>query len=261
MDLLALAESFVGAEGRTAALRWTAELETSPEGTAFVSHMTNEQNLQTLAEGKQAIERLVSALLGRSAGEPIKWYLETAEHQDLAFKGRPAARSLPDQLCKLHRGYAVWSRLASPTDRPAVASSARFVEWLEHAVCGQHYLAALDPTAILRGRVPAVFSTFEQDRATAFPPGTPWSRCWQVVGLDPPNPPEPCVLLRYSLAEVGPARVPTAFDAADNLHFVPVLAGAGWGMTKDLAGGGGVREVVVCSFSVARLRRPEFIGA
>jgi hypothetical protein len=108
-----------------------------------------------------------------------------------------------------------------------------------------------------------VFSTFEEDRLLRFPAGSSAAHCWQIVGVDPPDPPQACVLLKYVRTEVGPARVPSVFDAGDHPHFLPVPGGAGYGVTKNLRtpdGSDGVKEVVVPPFGVAKLREPEFIG-
>jgi hypothetical protein len=92
--------------------------------------------------------------------------------------------------------------------------------------------------------------------------GTKAARVREVLGLQSIDPAEPHVLLHYSRARVGPALVPTAFDAATHEFFVPATAGADCGFTRDLGPGDGVgvREVVVRPFPTASINtRPESV--
>jgi hypothetical protein len=267
MDLEAIAENHFGVDAKARVAAWMAELDADLEGWTGASHIRGENNLQSHDEGRQAAIRLVNELRSRPPGDPVNWYFATITGSNLACKGPKAADDLLDDLCKVTSGWMVWNRLrrrTAPDDTPALRDSARLMNWLVNVVCGPAYLDALDPSAIVSGKVPAVFSTFLRDRDAQLPAGTSATECYKVVGLDPRDPPEPCVLLKYRTSQVGPVIVPTAFDAGTHTHFLPSAAGARYGTTKNLAtadGSGGVREVVVPPFPVSRMMEPEFIGA
>lgn len=268
MNLEVLAETHTGAAGRAAVAEWVAGLRNDSDGLVIFRHLNAEENLPTHPEGLAAVRRLVAAIVLPPAGKGVGWYLTTIRDMDLACKGPHASGTLPTDLCKVARGLMVWNRLrkvSAPDDTPVLPpGSTRLTEWLRDIVCSPAYLEALDPSRLVSAPIPAVFSAFEQDRQATFPAGSPAARCWQSVGVDPPDPPQPCVLLKYVKEAVGPARVPSAFDAGTHPHFLPAAGGAGYGVTKNLGapgGGGGVREVVVPPFQVAQLREPEFIGA
>jgi hypothetical protein len=175
-------------------------------------------------------------------------------------------------MCKLADAWALWQHYAPLDNKPAIppgsVRSPRYrgviERWLRDFVCTATYQEALDATKLVSGDPPVVFSTFEEDRNSRFPARTPANTCRKVVGLDEEPTPEAHALLRYDKAEVGPARVPTAFDAGTHVHFLPPPAGANHGTTKNLTtadGSNGVREVVVKPFPVSMLRQPEFIEA
>lgn len=272
MDLEALADNLVGGPARLAASEWLAELPTAPNGDTVKHHVHGENNLPSTADGLAALRRFVQALASRGSGGPVEWY-ETALRDvvlDLVPHGPEADPGLPDALCRLQNAWTVWLHLGRP-DRPPIPPASvdhpryqRIVErWLRDVVCSPAYLDALDPVQPVSAAL-SVFSTFEEDREASFPAGTPADHCLQIVGKDPMSLPTAHALFKYRCADVGPAQLPTAFDAALHRHFVPSLAGAPCGTTKNLMtsdGRGGVREVVVRTFAVSMLQQPEFVQA
>lgn len=272
MDLEGLAEDLEGTAARQAVSQWLAELDAEPDGRTVVSHIGGEANLPLYGEGRDAIRRFVHAAAARRSGNPLGWYRAALKDStlDLAIHGPAPDATLPDEICKIMNAWAVWNRLGGvfkPPIPPAAfrspACQGAIEDWIRAKVCSARYQDELEPTQkVSGGEAPSVFSTFEEDRESKFPHGTPANRCREIVGLDPLDPPEAHVLLRYSEPAVGPARVPTALDAGTHLHFLPPPAGAGWGTTKDLGTptrSGGVREVVVRPFPVSALRQPVFI--
>lgn len=271
MGLPDLAEQLVGRQGHDAASTWLADLadrSAAPQGATVRHHVAGEVHLPVTVEGREAVQRFASALLTRASTDPVDWYLGRLQDPslDLAVHGPEADPRPPDTLCRLAAAETVWNRLASDEDKPTLLFDPATIErWLRDIVCSAAYLDALDPTKRVSGReAPSVFSTFEDDRNTRFPAGTPANRCRQAVGLEPMSTPTAHVLLRYRGSATGPARLPTAFDAGTHPHFLSPAPGAQCGMTKDLAistGDAGVREVVVRPFPVGVMQQPEFIGA
>jgi hypothetical protein len=270
MDLESLVESLEGPMARQAVSRWFAELESEPTGQTVAGHIRGEENLALHDEGREAIRRLSRAIGARGSDDPVQRYKDALKDRtlDLGVHGPEADGALPDQLCKLASAWSVWRHLGG-ADKPRIpyasfrspAYQGTIERWLMTSVCSPGHREALSPGHEVSGELPTVFSTLEEERDAKFPHGTPANRCREILGLEPLDPPEAHALLRYSNRDVGPARVPTAFDAGIHPHFVPPPAGARWGTTKNLASPGseGVREVVVKPFPVALLRQPVFI--
>lgn len=272
MDLEALAETLEGPGARPAVAEWVAAVgHAEPEGPTVMCYLRRESNLQLHEEGLEAVRRFVRAVAARGPGHPVEWYRAVLNDAglDLVPHGPEADPALPDELCKVADGWSVWLYLGGsgkPDIPPGITRSPRYrgvlEQWLRDFVCCPMYRDALDPAGLVSGNPPVVFSTFEEDRNSKFAAGIRADRCRQVVGLDPRPTPVAHVLLMYSRREVGPARVPTAFDAGTHLHFVPPPAGAPCGTTKNLTtedGTDGVREVVVAPFPVTALGEPTFI--
>lgn len=272
MDLKGLAEDLEGTAARQAVSQWLAELDAESDGRTVVSDIGGEANLPLYGEGRDAIRRFVHAAATRVPGVPVEWYRATLRDPtvDLMAHGLSADPSLPNELCRIVDGWALHEHLVGKENAPSIPPGSTrsplyqgvLERWLRDFVCSPVYLEALDERKVVSSDPPVVFSTFEEDREVKFPAGTPPNRCREIVGLDPLDPPEAHVLLRYSTIAVGPAKVPTAFDAGTHLHFLSPPAGAGWGTTTDLgtsSRSGGVREVVVRPFPVSALRQPVFI--
>ncbi len=272
MQLEDMAGGLRGPAAQEAVARWLGELAAEPDGPIVTGHIQAENNLPLHPEGTDAVGRFVRAVEARPPGGAVSWYRETLNRADLDLPvhGPPADAALPDVLCKVVEAWSVWKHYGSIRLKPNIPYGgvgspryrAKVEAWLRDWVCAATYLDALDPAALVSGRPPSVFSTFVEDRDAKFPPGTRSNECRKVVGLDLLPHPTGHALFRYSGTETGPARVPTAFDAGTHPHFRPPPAGAGCGETKNLGtrdGSGGVREVCVRPFPVARLRQPEFI--
>ncbi len=272
MQLEDMAGSLRGPASREAVTRWLGELAAEPEGSTAADHIQGESNLPLHPEGVNTVGRFVRAVEARPPGSAVSWYRGALNRTDLdlPLHGPPADTTLPDALCKVVDAWSVWKHYGSPRLRPNIPYGGvgspsyrpRVEAWLRDWVCAVTYLDVLDPASPVSGRPPSVFSTFVEDRDAKFPRSTRSNECRKVVGLDPLPHPTAHALFTYSSIETGPARVPTAFDAGTHVHFRPPPAGAGCGETKNLAtpdGGGGVREVCVRPFPVARLRQPEFI--
>lgn len=272
MDLEALADELIGSTARAATSAWLAQLTTAANGNTVKHHVVGENHLDSTAEGREAIRRFAQALVSRPTGNPVTWYEHVLQDVslDLVPHGPEVDPGLPDALCRLHNPWAVWVHLGRADKPPIPARSVGLpshqgiVErWLQDVVCSPGYLDALDPDQAVSS-TRSVFSTFEEDRETHFPAGTPADRCLQIVGKDPMSTPTAHALLKYRRTSVGPARLPTAFDAGTHPHFLPSAAGSSCGTTKNLTtptGSGGVRELVVRPFLVAMLQEPEFIPA
>lgn len=271
MDLADLAHRLVGGTARDAAVSWLAKLSTSiPNGEAVRRHIKGEANLPATSEGIESLRRFAKALPLRPPGEdPVAWYeqllTDLVTSPDFVLHGPAADASLPDELCRLIPARKVFHHLGRDDTlniTPAALGgnpTVRLENWLR-SVCSPAYLDLLDPSKLVSGSVPSVFSTFEADRNAAFPAGTPTRICRQVLGLIAEPTPSAHALLKYRKAVVGPARVPTAFDASTHANFVSPAVGAPCGKTQNLATpGDGVREVVLAPFAVARLQEPEFV--
>jgi hypothetical protein len=270
MDLADLAGRLVGGAARDAAVSWFADLSTSlPYGDSVIHHVEGEVNLQTTSEGRESIRLFAEALRLRPPGEdPVVWYerllSDPATAPDLVLHGPAADPSLPDELCRLIPAWNVLHDLGG-VDAPNIPPVAlggdptRLENWLQR-VCSPAYLDLLDRSKLVSGKVPSVFSAFEADRDATFPPGTSAQVCRQILGLIAEPTPSAHALVKYRKRVVGPARLPTAFDASTHPHFVPPTVGAPCGRTQNLATpGAGVREVVVARFPVRQLDEPEFV--
>ena len=271
MDLETLAESLVGGSARAATSAWLTTLPTVPDGSAVKRYLQDEAHLTSTADGVEAVRRFVQALAaGPSPADPVAWYRHVLQDRslDLVAHGPEVAPTLPDALCRLDDAWTVWEFFAAEDDRPviparSVSHQPTIEEWLRDVVCSPAYRMVLDPGRSVSSPTGSVFSAFEEDRDAVFPRGTPANDCLRTLGKDPLEPPIDHALLKYRRLDVGPAHVPTAFDAGCHPHFIPAAAGARCGLSKNLAtvdGAGGVREVVVRPFPVSRLDEPEFIG-
>ena len=270
MDLADLADRLVGGAARGAAVSWLVELPTSmPYGEAVRHHIEEEANLPTTPEGLESIRRFAEALPLRPPGDPVAWYEQLLRNRATApnfvLHGPAADPSLPDELCRLIPARTVFHQLGRDDTlnlAPAALGgdpTSRLENWLQ-SVCSPAYLDFLDRSKLVSGVVPSVFSTFEGDRNATFPSRTSARICRQVLGMDPERTPSAHALVKYRKAVVGPARLPTAFDASTHVHFLPPAVGAPCGTTKNLrTPGEGVREVVVAPFAVALFAEPEFV--
>ena len=235
-------------------------------------NIEGEQNLPEGPDGLSAVRRFAQALYLRPPGdESVTWYKrllsEATTGPDLVLHGPVADSGLPDELCRLMPARRVFHHLGRPDTLNLIPAAmggdpaAVLENWLRN-VCSPAYLDFLDRSKLVSGRVPTVFSTFEADRNVAFPRGTRAEIACQVVGVDKEPTLSAHALLKYRRSVVGPARVPTAFDASTHLHFVPPPVGAPCGTTRTLlTSGSGVREIVVAPFRVEQLDEPEFVEA
>jgi hypothetical protein len=253
---------------------WLWDLDQTTDGQRFVINLTRDDSLIDLATGRSALTELINgAARWRTAGgtNACAWIqqLLTAREETMLCQGRliPVDENT-DKVCRVityetFRARLTQQRMRDDSNDLGLDETLSRQRQRRFASTPEQFMAALDKTQMIRGRLPIAFASPSEDRTQAWPGGTGAPRVWQVLGVSG-EPVDSCVLTfrRSRLACIG--HIPSALDAFTHENFLAPETGATWGRTKDLAsptGAGGVRECVLRQFLAEFVDMIEFVEA
>ena len=262
---------------------WLTDLQTTREGQQFVAHLRGETALTHAPDCETVLRTLVAEIVSWHAtrglvGTALRALKETFERTGCPLLCR--GREVPDNhdtdtLCRMTSLRNVSSYLTTaeakvnlgviPGATTKTVDEGLLRDW-GHMFLEDPNLVdeAIQPDSYVRGQLPLIFASPEEDRVSKWPRGTGLSRVFEVLGLV--SAPEDQCVQTFRQADVGRGRVPAALDAYTYEHFRPARWNARWGITRDLEVGTGfdqtgVRECVLPQFEARLLASFDLIEA
>lgn len=271
MDLSAIASQNGLSQHVAAVLTWTRDLQSSAVGSLILRNIRDEDLLPRTKSGKVAVCELIRRVSTRPpTNTPTPWLNNLLSLHGQTFlcqsrlvaAGRRSAAQCRVTTLDTVRRHLVRDVLKGdeaiiPSASQRAADQDRLPALFDQPAILH---AALDPNAVVRGRLPVVFATPEADRPAHWPQGTPVRRVLEVLGLmrSTGNLGSWCVL-HFSLDGLPDrARMPSGLDAHDHKYFMAARWTDRWGWTRDLGAPSaskarGVRECVLPPFPASHI--------
>lgn len=267
---------------------WLDDLDTSKEGGDFKRHLTHDVALPRAPAARSLLRSLITQIgtdwhISTPRQPAVEWLMGLLEAHAATFLCQGKAvpdDAATDTLCRTTSLRSVYERMRPGRrrkGRPAGALAAGTVAPIDTGrlrAWGHKFLenprltwTEIDPAAPVRGRLPLIFACPEQDRRSAWAPGTSVRRIIEVLGLGDSSATavDQCVMT-FRQSAAGTGHVPSALDAGPHPYFLPPRWNARWGTTCDLQWPEnerhpGVRECVVPAFQAHLLAQFDVIDA